>query len=138
MNVPGTPRSRLQILLWLVAIHSLIVGLGLILHPPALFHKTGYAAIHEPFFPVQGGIFHLIMATGYALGAGRPETQRPLIPFAILVKLIATVFLLAYWLLIDRIVVVLVSGLVDGAMALAIALAYSQWRREPEGGSAHG
>ncbi len=125
-----TARNRLQFVLWLVAVHSAAVAVGLMAHPVALLERLGFAAVGEPFFPTQGGVFHLVMAVGYAMAAWSPDRNRCLAVFSIVVKVLATLFLLVYWFVISRLPAVLLSGLVDGAMAVMIALAYAAWRRE--------
>ena len=47
--------------LWLVALHSFIVGVFLILFPPGLLNRFGFE-VTEKFFPTQAGVFHLVMA----------------------------------------------------------------------------
>ena len=131
-----SPRERLRVLLALVAAPSVGVGLGLILQPPSLLAFMGFAPVSEPFFPAQGGVFHLVVAVGYTLAAFRPGRHRSLVDFALVVKVLATVFLLLYWLMIARVWAVLASGLSDGIMALLIWSALTSWRRaEREGGA---
>ena len=122
------PGYRLQLLLRLVGCHSALVGIGLICRPAFLFAKLGFAPLGEPFFPVQGGVFHVVMAVGYFMAAQDLEGNRSLVVFAIVVKTLATVFLLTYWLMINRLPLVLVSGIGDGAMGLLLWLAYQSWR----------
>lgn len=129
MNILADPARRLSLLLWLVALHSAAVGIGLILHPADLFALVGYAPVNEPFFPVQGGVFHVVMAVGYALAARNLSSNRCLIAFAILVKTAATFFLLIYWLMATQLLVVLLSGIADGIMAVLIWACYRPWRR---------
>jgi hypothetical protein len=69
------------------------------------------------------------MAVGYFMAARDLEQNRSLVAFAIVVKTLATVFLLTYWLLINRLPLVLASGLADGAMGILLALGYRAWRR---------
>lgn len=131
MNILSDPDRRLKLLLRLVSLHSAVVGAGLILHPPAIFARMGYAQLTEPFFSVQGGVFHIVMAIGYAMAAADLDRNICLVRFSIVVKTVATAFLLLYWLLIDRVIVVLTSGLLDGAMAALIGLAYVTRGRPP-------
>ena len=130
MPTLASARGQLQILLWLVALHSLAVGVGLLLHPAGLLARAGYAPVGEPFFPSQGGVFHFVMAVGYALGARDPERNEALIRFAVVVKFMALAFLVAYWLAHRQLLVVLGSGLADGVMGLLILWALRRWRRE--------
>jgi hypothetical protein len=127
---------RLQVLLVLVALHSFGVGIGLMWHPAALLARCGFRPVGESFFIVQGGIFHIVMAMAYGIAAWNPGREERLIVFIVLVKLTATVFLLLYWAVFAHIPTILMSGLVDGAMALVIALALRAWRREVRAGGA--
>jgi hypothetical protein len=132
MDVLKNRSHRLIILLWLMALHSAGVGFGLILHPDWLMTRAGYLSVNEPFFPVQGGVFHILMAIAYAMAARDMVRHRSLILFSIIVKSTAALFLVLYWLVAARIVVVLVSGLVDALMALVIALGYISWQQQTE------
>jgi len=134
MQVLKNPALRLRTLLWLVAAHSAGVGLGLILHPASILSQAGYAPVSEPFFPVQGGVFHLVMALGYSIAAVDPLRHRSLVIFAILVKCVATVFLVVYWLAAGHLLVVLASGIMDGFMAALLAMATVSWDRAREKG----
>jgi hypothetical protein len=126
----STRRGQLQALLWLVALHSVVVGVGLVLHPAGLLAAVGYAPLSEPFFPTQGGVFHFVMAIAYVLGARDPVRHEALIRFAVVVKFVALVFLVGYWLLHRHLLVVLGSGLADGVMGASILVAYRRWRKE--------
>ena len=132
MDVFKNASHRLMLILWLVALHSAGVGMGLILHPDWLMRSTGYLPLNEPFFIVQGGVFHMLMAIAYAMAAWDLHLHRSLTLFSIIVKSAAALFLVLYWLLAARIGVVLFSGIVDGLMALVIAIAYVSWKRERE------
>ena len=129
MSLLRDPARRLSALLFLVALHSVLVGVGLIWHPSALMTRMGFDPCHEPFFPTQGGVFHVLMAVGYALAAVDLQRNRCLALFTVVVKTTATIFLILYWGLAGRQPVVLFSGLGDGAMAIAVAWAYVSWRR---------
>jgi len=118
------PLKRLEWLLYLVAIHSLFVGIALIIHPASVIAFFGYAPITEHFFPVQGGIFHVIMAIGYTFGARDMKKHRCLIVFAIIIKTFATIFLIIYFVFVDHILMVLLSGFADGLMAILIYFAF--------------
>ncbi len=62
-------KKYLSLFLWLVAIHSFLVGVGLILLPSSLIDFFGYETCAERLFPSQGGVFHIAMAVGYAMAA---------------------------------------------------------------------
>ena len=110
----------LKVFLWLVALHSFCVGMGLILIPLAYYDMFGFGNYQGDFFKIQAGVFHLVMVTAYILGAYDPVKYRVLIIFAILAKFTATLFLLGYSLFIDMIWTVLVSGIADALMGLIL------------------
>jgi hypothetical protein len=114
----------LKIWLLVMAFHSFAVGIGLIWHPSPLLAQFGFVACREPFFPTQGGVFHIVMAIGYVLAASGSSRFEGLIPFSILVKFVATIFLMGYWLKNPALKIVMLSGLVDGAMAGVLAFLY--------------
>lgn len=107
--------------LGLLAVHSAAVGVGLVWHPRALLAPLGFATLGEPFFATQGGVFHGIMAIAYAWAARDPAGSWPLVQLAVVVKTVAAVFLVTYWALHAGPWSVLVSGVIDGMMALALA-----------------
>lgn len=129
MNILKYPEKRLIVLLNLVALHSFIVGIGLIIHPASLMEFAGYKPITEPFFPVQGGVFHVIMAVGYYLCTRDLIKHRCLVVFAVIIKSFATVFLFLYFFFVVQIWMIFVSGIGDGLMALFIYLAHQSYER---------
>ncbi|MGB2905967.1 MAG: hypothetical protein WBB73_02635 [Candidatus Aminicenantaceae bacterium] len=118
------PKLRLSILLWLMAVHSFLVGTGLIIQVPKMMELLGFRPVHEHFFPAQGGIFHIVMAFGYALAASDSVRYRCLILFSIFVKAVATLFLLSYFVFIDGILMILISGIGDGVFCVILYLSY--------------
>ena len=126
-----TAENRLRLLLAAVALHSLAVGLGLILVPPDLMQRFGYGSFQERFFAVQAGVFHFVMVTMYALPAYRLRRWEPLAELAIIAKFIAFLFLIIYYTFVDTIWVVLFSGLADGAMGVLIWIALRSYRDSP-------
>jgi len=124
MDILRDPVKRLEWLLYLVSFHSFFVGLALIAHPAPVMIFFGYSPITEHFFPVQGGVFHIIMAVGYYLGARDMKKHSCLIVFAIIIKAFATVFLFTYFIFFDPIYMILLSGIGDGLMALLVYWAF--------------
>ena len=123
------PRSRLSLILVLIAIHSFVAGLGLIIRPAMLMKFFGFSNDYERFFPTQGGVFHVVMAIGYTMAALNVDYYRCLIYFSIIVKIIATIFLFIYYFVMDSKWIVLASGIGDGLMALLIFLALFSYDR---------
>lgn len=123
MEIIKNPRSRLSLILILVAIHSFCVGVGLIIRPAELMHLFGFNICNERFFPTQGGVFHIVMVVGYLIAAINVDKSRSLVIFSIIVKIMATIFLFAYFIAVEQIWLVLFSGFSDGIMGLAIYVA---------------
>ncbi len=122
IDMVKSTRSRLTLMLWLVAIHSFLVGVGLIARPIMLPELFGFNPSLERFFPVQAGVFHIVMVVAYIMAAMDVDKCRCLVVFSIIVKGMATVFLVTYFLAVDRVWLVLASALGDGAMGVVIYL----------------
>lgn len=122
--------QRLSLLFALIALHSFLVGVALILHPPVIMRFFGFHPIGEGFFPVQGGVFHIILSLFYLVVAFQLEGFRPSIVFSIIVKTTGFLFLMIYYFLVDPIIIVLFSGIGDGAMALAMLWAYLTFKKQ--------
>ncbi len=120
---------RLSFILWLIALHSFAVGITLIFIPPDLLSKFGYNLVNERFFPSQGGVLHIVMCICYSLAALKLEKFKGLIILSITAKTLATVFLISYFIIVDQILVVLFSGIVDCLMAIAILFAYLSYKK---------
>ena len=114
----------LRIFLWLVAIHSFCVGLGLMLIPLEYYDIFGFGNYHGNFFKIQAGVFHLVMVLAYLFAAMDPVKHRVMIIFSILAKFTATIFLLGYSFFGDMIWMVLVSGIADFLMGLILLFFY--------------
>jgi hypothetical protein len=117
------PDKFLSTVLWLVAVHSIAIGLVLITQPDILMEWSGFRSEYERFFPVQGGVFHLLMAVAYTLGAVNSQKYHYLIVFSIIVKAVATIFLLVYCFTIEFKWIILISGVGDGVMGVMIFVA---------------
>jgi hypothetical protein len=100
------------------------VAIGLVFFPTDFFPKVGYHIVTEPFFKVQGGVFHLVMAVAYLLAASGPIQQKKMVLFSFTAKFIATVFLVVYYLAVDPILVILLSGAGDFTMGLILFFLY--------------
>jgi hypothetical protein len=118
----------LKIYLVLVALHSFCVGLGLIFMPTSQMAKMGFN-VSENFFPDQGGVFHIIMCIAYILPVIDVKKYYTFIVFTIIVKFIATVFLFIYFVFIDQILMVLVSGIFDFLIGLALLFILNWYKK---------
>ncbi|MBU0508294.1 hypothetical protein KKH27_05610 [bacterium] len=123
-------QRRLSVLLWLIALHSCGVGILLIFRPAFLMAWAGFSLDVEPFFPVQNGVFHLVLAVGYALAAAPSLRNRSLVVFTVIVKSMAAIFLFSYYAIFDPRWVILWSGIGDGAMAAAVWISLRAAERE--------
>lgn len=118
----------LSFFLWFVALHSLSVGLGLIIMPDSFMKSLGYEFCNERFFRSQGGVFHIAMAVGYAMVAYNLKRFECIVIFSIVVKLIAAVFLFSYSLFINPLIVIVLSGISDLLMCIIILFLYKKTR----------
>jgi hypothetical protein len=120
-------RYGLKVLLYLFAIHSLIAGFLLIVLSNDGLAYFGFP-VSNRFFTTQSGVFHIVMAIGYIMAADVPEKSRLLINFIILAKLIAAIFLITYFFIIERIILVIIFGSGDFLMAVVLWTLYSRFK----------
>jgi hypothetical protein len=120
----------LSVFLWIVALHSILVGIGLIVLPTSVFEFLGYRLTFDRFFSTQGGVFHIVMAIGYAMAGYDLKRFECLIIFSIIVKFIATVFLIIYFIIISSQLLIIFSGISDFIMGLVILFFYSKLKQE--------
>ncbi len=123
-------QKRLGLILYLVSVHSLVVGLALILLPLSLLPHFGFQVAVEKFFPVQGGVFHIVMSVAYAMAGYWKLRQEGLIVFSIAAKYAATVFLLSYGLFVQSVCMIWSSALGDVVMGSIILWAWRDCRRQ--------
>ncbi|MCX6280644.1 MAG: hypothetical protein NTU51_01610 [Bacteroidetes bacterium] len=121
-------RLLLQWVLWLIAIHSICFGLALISFPSGWINFFGFQ-LQEKFFADQGGVFHLIISLAYIMAALSPENSLKLIILSCVTKFTAALFLFSYFLFDKPIFMVLVSGIGDLLMGLAILFSYRLYIR---------
>jgi hypothetical protein len=123
MKTKISPRKILSIYLSLMSLHSLCVGLGLIIMTKSQLSQLGFM-VSENFFPDQGGVFHIIMSLAYILPVINYEKFVQFVPFSVIVKFIATIFLFSYFFFVDRLLMVLISGIFDFLMGLLLLIIY--------------
>ncbi|MBD3224125.1 MAG: hypothetical protein GF313_05310 [Caldithrix sp.] len=116
--------------LFLVALHSFLTGINLIAFSSSLMEQFGFSAISEPFFKVQGGVFHLVMAVAYLFAGWHPQRNSAMVWLTITAKCIATIFLFSYYAFVDHILVVLLSGIGDGIMGLIVFVLWKRLQKE--------
>lgn len=120
----------LSVFLYLVALHSFIVGLCLILLPDSVFQFLGFTQTFDRFFSTQGGVFHIAMSFAYAMGAYNPIKYKQLVIFSIFVKFIATIFLFTYYIFISNQWLIILSGFSDLIMGLTTLLMFRKLKNE--------
>ena len=118
-----------RVILWLIALHSFIVAMLLIFLPEEGIRYFGFTD-GNPFFQVQGGVFHIVMCIAYVMAAIDLSSGRKLIIFIIGAKSLAFLYLMIYFIFIDPIPILLISGIGDGIMALVVYLLWVRSMRE--------
>lgn len=116
----------LSVFLWLVSFHSFLVGIGLIILPASAFESLGYNTNFDRFFSTQGGVFHIAMSICYSMAAYNLKHNEQLIIFSIIVKFLATFFLVIYFIFINQLLLIIFSGVSDFAMGLIILILYKK------------
>jgi hypothetical protein len=117
-------KKYLSYFLFLIGIHSIAVGIGLIFMPPSFLNFFGLVDYKESFFQAQGGIFHIVMSVAYVMAGLNLEKSVRLIQFIIAVKFIAFVFLIIYFSLVLSAWLILVSAIGDGIMGLIVLILF--------------
>lgn len=102
----------------LVALHSLGVGLVLLLAPQWALRLGGWEPTDHLFFVRQGGAFHLVVALGYAL----EYRQRRSTDFLVGAKSVAVIFLFTLTLIGDVPPAVPLAGAGDLVMLAVVLL----------------
>lgn len=128
-----TSDNILRIVLQLIALHSFMVGVGLMLMPTNLMDYLGFNECTERFFPTQGGVFHIVMAIGYLMAASKSSKYECMIIFSIIVKMCATIFLLVYYIFIAQTWMILFSGITDCLMGIIIWHLYTKTKHTETG-----
>lgn len=121
----------LRIILWLIAVHSFIAGILLIVLNAEQLYFFGFD-IQEKFFSTQGGVFHIVMSVAYVFGAESIGKSDQIIIFAIVAKFIATIFLLSYFLFKNPIWMVLVSGNGDLFMGVILLIVFLKYKKNQD------
>ena len=127
MNLEKT-ETQLRVFLWLIALHSLSVGIGLILFPPSYLEFFGFENYSYSFFQVQGGVFHIVMAMAYIMAIKYMYKSPGLIVFSVSAKSLATVFLIIYYLFVESSWMIIMSALGDAAMASILYFLFNRFK----------
>lgn len=111
-----------------MSIHSICVGIALITFPIPLIAEFGIEICNK-FFPTQSGVLHIIMGIIYILAIKNLDKSDLLVIFSIIVKYIATVFLVSYFIFMDKALVILLSGIVDFLMGLILLMLFRAYKK---------
>ena len=131
----SVPWARLERwLVWLIAAHSVAIGVLLLAVPAWAVRFAGWEGAEPLFFLRQAGVFHFVVATGYLLEYHRSGT----VTLLVVTKALACVFLLASAALTDTAWSVWFSGVTDGGMGLVALLVHRRVREGAGGGVVRG
>lgn len=123
-------KKLLVITLWLIAIHSIWIGIGMILLPSEWIAYFNIVPSEHRFFITQGGVFHIVMAVAYGMAASNLVKNEVLITFSIIVKFCATLFLLIYFIFVNQFGIIFLSGIGDFCMGLVLLVVYKKYKSE--------
>lgn len=122
------PDVQLKVFLWLIALHSLFVGIGLILFPPAYLEFFGFHDYTYCFFQAQGGVFHIVMCVAYLMAARYMYKSEELILFSIAAKSMGTAFLVIYFVFMEQVWMIIMSAIADGVMAFMLYYLFKRFQ----------
>ena len=122
------PESQLKLFLWLIALHSFSVGIGLLLMPSSYLEIFGFHDYSYSFFQAQGGVFHIVMFVAYIMAIKYMPKSSSLILFAISAKSMATIFLINYYIFVESSWMIIMSAFGDAIMASILYLLYKRYR----------
>ena len=129
MKILVDPRLRLQFFLWCAAGQSLMVGFVLLSQPALIIKLLGSGSFPGYFFWAQGGVFHIILSFLFHIAARNVDSQNLMVIFSIIVKVVATIFLLVYFFFVDSILLALLAGIGEGVLGVLILFSYIFYRK---------
>ncbi len=118
----------LRLFLLLITVHTFGVGVVLIIAGNDIMTLFGFVELESRFFQMQGGVFHIVITYAYWLAYRDPVRYEHLITFIIFVKTVAAIFLFSYYIFIEQVIMVLLSGFVDAAMGLILYAMHRRWK----------
>jgi len=122
-------RQHERLLVFLVALHSCIVGAMFLTAPDWTMKFAGWHSISPAFFAYQAGIFHVVLAVAYLLEYHRYRG----VAILTTAKTIAFVFLITATIIDPIPWAVWTSGIIDGLMAVVVWWVHRQVGGEPIG-----
>lgn len=128
MGSPAFWRRLENVGVWLVFVHSFLIGIMLMFASAWVLDFAGWDQVDHLFFPRQSGAFHIVLAAGYLWEFARHRG----ISLMLMAKGAAVVFLLVLspW---QEAWSVQFSGLMDGVMLVGMALVHrlARWNEKP-------
>lgn len=118
-----------KLFLFLVALHSFLVGILLIFLPVNIIEIFGFQPYTQNFFRAQGGVFHIVMSFAYFMAGLNPLKYVSLLQFSFTAKFTGFVFLILYYLIVNQITLILLSGVADLLMGIVIFLLYQKLKQ---------
>lgn len=115
-----------EILVVLVAAYSYAVGAALLAVPSLATRLGGWPEVEPLFFPRQGGVLHLVVATGYLVEYRRHRG----VTLLVTAKAAAALFLFAHAVLAPGAWLVPASGAGDALMGALVVLVHRRARSE--------
>lgn len=105
-----------RLLVFLIALHSVSVGVMFLLLPQWTLRFAGWPGIEPVFFAYQAGIFHVVLAVAYLMEYARYRG----VSILITAKIVAFVFLITATIIDPIPWAVWTSGILDGLMAVLV------------------
>lgn len=113
-----------RILIGLIGVHSVVLGLGMLLWPRFFLGRLGFAGAIPIFFPSQSGIFLLILGVCYLWALSEPA----LVKVILLSKAGAVGFLVVHAAFLGAPPIIWAAAAGDAGMLAALGAAL-YWRR---------
>ncbi len=105
-----------KLLVYLIALHSIMVGAMFLLLPQWTMRFAGWHGIDPIFFAYQAGIFHMVLAAAYLIEWRRYRG----VSILITAKIVAFFFLVTATIIDPIPWAVWTSGILDGVMAVVV------------------
>ena len=117
-------RLPLNWVLALVALHSVVLGVAMLVWPLQILSAFGWEFTETRFYPAQSGLFLIILGIVYAMAI----RQRAYVAIVVLSKAIAVTFLVSEAWRGSCPPIVYLTAAIDGFMGALVAIAWWQER----------
>jgi hypothetical protein len=106
----------------LVSMHSLVLGMIMLLFPRSFPHIFGFPASSGIFWQSQSGIFLMVLGIVYFMAYREAERSRTLVKLLVLSKGLAVLFLLTHWLFLAAPDSIALAAVGDGVMGACVGV----------------